>query len=93
VVENHVNIVHPIVECPKISLEALTLILNSQAVDRVFRCLSGSVAVSATELHALPLPPINKVKEIENLLIDNCDRKKIAEITERIVTRAYGLED
>lgn len=92
VVENHVNIVHPITNQPEISLEALSLILNSQIVDRIFRCLSGSVAVSATELHALPLPPVKMVKEIEKLNLDS-DKKTISEMVEKILTRAYGLEE
>lgn len=93
VVENHVNIVHSVTDCPGISLEALSLILNSQTVDRIFRCLSGSVAVSATELHALPLPPVKKVKEIEELIAAGHNRKAIADMVERIISKAYGLED
>lgn len=92
VVENHVNIVHPITNKPEISLEALSLILNSKIVDRIFRCLSGSVAVSATELHALPLPPVEMVKEIEKLIPYN-DNKIISEMVEKILTRAYGIEE
>ena len=34
----------------------LVALLRSRALDRVYRCLSGSVAVSAYELGALPLP-------------------------------------
>lgn len=95
VVENHVNIVHSVTDRPKISLEALTLILNSQIVDRVFRCLSGSVAVSASELHALPLPPIAKVKEIEKLITSSNDKKpeNIAALVEKIIEKAYGMGD
>lgn len=93
VVENHVNMVHAIVDRPAISLETLSLILNSRIVDRIFRCLSGSVAVSATELHALPLPPVKKVKEIENLITASQKNNNITEMVERIVAKAYGLED
>ena len=93
VVENHVNIVHSVTDCPSISPEALSLILNSQIVDRVFRCLSGSVAVSATELHALPLPPVKNLNEIEELIVAGHNRETIADMVERIVTKAYGLED
>ena len=92
VVENHVNIVHPITNKPEISLDALSLILNSQIVDRIFRCLSGSVAVSATELHALPLPPVKMVKGIEKL-ITYSNNKTISEMVEKILTRAYGFEE
>ena len=57
VVENHLNVVTSgdIVR-PKIAIEELAALLNSEPVDRLFRSLSGTVAVSATELAALPLP-------------------------------------
>lgn len=93
VVENHVNIIRPLIEEPGISLQALTLILNSQVVDRIFRCLSGSVAVSATELHALPLPPVEKVTKLENLLAKEYSGVRLKELAEQIITKAYGLEE
>ena len=96
VIENHVNIVHPVVDMPKVSQDALSFLLNSQTVDRVFRCLSGSVAVSATELQAIPLPPVENLKELEDkvLLVHNSkpDKHLIDEI-EKIILRAYGLEE
>ena len=57
VVENHVNMLRPLSEHPKVSADVLAAFLNSSAADQAFRCLSGSVAVSASELEALPLPP------------------------------------
>lgn len=92
VVENHVNIIHPVSKKPKVSLEALSLILNTQTVDRVFRCLSGSVAVSASELHAIPLPPVQKIKKLEALIAAGDHEKLNADIVEQIVMNAYGLE-
>jgi len=41
---------------PKVLTAVLAALLNSAVVDQVFRCISGSVAVSAFELEALPLP-------------------------------------
>ncbi len=87
------NIIHPVTEEPKVSLEVLMLLLNSQVVDRIFRCLSGSVAVSATELHALPLPPIEKLEELEALLDRNHSSTELKEFAEKIITKAYGLEE
>ena len=54
--ENHLNMVRPMVEKPAVSLRVIAAFLNSEVVDAAFRCISGSVAVSATELEALPLP-------------------------------------
>lgn len=56
-VENHLNMIRPIGRRPKVPLGVLAAFLRTQAVDRVFRCMSGSVAVSASELRAMPLPP------------------------------------
>lgn len=67
VVENHLNMVRPLVDKPRVSPAALAAILNSAVVDRAFRCISGSVAVSAFELEALPLPSVNEMRRIETL--------------------------
>lgn len=55
-VENHLNMLLPIGRKPKINPAVLAAFLNTGIADRAFRCLSGSVAVSAYELEALPLP-------------------------------------
>jgi adenine-specific DNA-methyltransferase len=94
VVENHVNILYPIGE-PRISLEALSLIMNTKIVDSIFRCISGSVAVSVAELHALPLPNYENIKELDMLLSNsvnkNLDMPDLMEMVEKIVTKAYGV--
>jgi adenine-specific DNA-methyltransferase len=59
VVENHVNMLVPTVKSPPVSLGLLTRLLNSGVVDEAFRCISGSVAVSAYELESLPLPALH----------------------------------
>ena len=67
VVENHLNII----DAPsrgQVSAATLSAILNSEAVDRVFRCINGSVAVSAYELEALPLPSVEQAQAVETLL-------------------------
>lgn len=56
VVENHVNMIVPTIARPVIGLAALSRLLNSAVVNEAFRCISGSVAVSAFELESLPLP-------------------------------------
>lgn len=55
-VENHLNMLIPMTSKPPISPTLLSAFLNSAAADRAFRCISGSVAVSAYELESLPLP-------------------------------------
>jgi len=68
VVENHLNMVRPLNGKPKVSPEAVAAFLNSQIADAAFRCISGSVAVSAFELEALPLPSAEDMRQIEALV-------------------------
>lgn len=55
IVENHLNMVRA---RSKLALPAAVVaaLLNSRVVDDLFRCINGSVAVSAFELEAIPLP-------------------------------------
>ena len=68
VIENHLNMIRPIDDKPKLPARVVAAVLNSAIVDRAFRCISGSVAVSAFELEALPLPPVAEIKRLTPLL-------------------------
>jgi adenine-specific DNA-methyltransferase len=52
----------------KVSPPAVVALLNSSIADEAFRCISGSVAVSAFELESMPLPPPEEMAIIEHLL-------------------------
>lgn len=67
-VENHLNMIVPIVEKPAVSTRALAAFLNSSIADQAFRCISGSVAVSAYELESMPLPSLSEMKALEEFL-------------------------
>jgi adenine-specific DNA-methyltransferase len=56
VVENHLNMIVPVNGHPAVSLPVVADFLNSKIVNEAFRSISGSVAVSAYELEAFPLP-------------------------------------
>ena len=56
VVENHVNVLTCSDSGTVLTPRLLVALLRSRALDRTYRCLSGSVAVSAYELAALPMP-------------------------------------
>ncbi|HET8662129.1 MAG TPA: N-6 DNA methylase [Micromonosporaceae bacterium] len=56
VVENHVNVLTCYWGESPLSTRILVALLRSEVVDRLYRCLTGSVAVSAYELGAIPLP-------------------------------------
>lgn len=77
VIENHLNMIRPIANTPIVPSKTLTALLNSAIVDRAFRCISGSVAVSAYELEALPLPPPESVLPLHHLLHAAKDREAI----------------
>ena len=84
VVENHLNMVRPLNGAPSVSPAALTALLNSNVVDQVFRCLNGSVAVSAYELQALPLPSPEDMQEIESLIASHANPRTLQGAAERL---------
>jgi adenine-specific DNA-methyltransferase len=80
VVENHLNMIRPR-SAPtaassrvpnrvpnRVPSRVLAALLGSRVVDQLFRCLNGSVAVSAYELSALPLPPAGRLGELSRLV-------------------------
>ncbi|WP_368905241.1 class I SAM-dependent DNA methyltransferase [Taklimakanibacter lacteus] len=87
VVENHLNMIRPIDETPPlVSRRALSALLNTAVVDELFRCINGSVAVSAYELEALPLPSPQDMAAIEALV----ERRKDRTAVELAAWRLYG---
>jgi adenine-specific DNA-methyltransferase len=85
VVENHLNMVRAKGK-PAVSPAVVAAILNSDVADQVFRCISGSVAVSAFELESLPLPNATAMKPIERLIARGASRQEI----ERALTKLYA---
>lgn len=77
VIENHLNMVRPIVRKPFVTPATVAAFLNSAAADRAFRCVSGSVAVSAYELEALPLPDPSELTELAELVRRRAGRSMI----------------
>ena len=89
VVENHLNMIRPLTGCtPRVKAAVLTALLNSEVLDRVFRCLSGSVAVSAYELEALPLPDPTDLSPLEALVAEGAEPNRIAAECRRLYGEA-----
>ncbi len=88
VVENHLNMIKPRNAVPRVSPAALSALLNSKVVDQVFRCINGSVAVSAYELESLPLPSPEGIKVVERLVKRHVKRETL----ERAVEQLYRGE-
>jgi adenine-specific DNA-methyltransferase len=68
VVENHLNMIRPRSTPAPVPSRVLAALLGSSIVDQLFRCLNGSVAVSAYELSALPLPAAERLEELTGLV-------------------------
>jgi adenine-specific DNA-methyltransferase len=77
VVENHLNMIKPTVKRPPVSADVLAAFLNSAAADGAFRCVSGSVAVSAYELEAMPLPRVDSLDFFVRLVRENAPRDQL----------------
>lgn len=88
VVENHLNMIKPIPRKALVSSATISTLLNTKALDLAFRCISGSVAVSAYELNTLPLPSPEQIKAIEKLIQSGTSQK----IIESLIARIYGVE-
>ena len=84
VIENHLNMIKPLNGTPRVAPAALAVLLNSNVVDQVFRCINGSVAVSAYELGALPLPAPADTKKIERLMKKRAKRETLERAVERL---------
>lgn len=87
VIENHLNMVHaPSPDLARVSASTIAALLNTEAADRAFRCISGSVAVSAYELNALPLPRPDQMVMLQDALSSGAVKATI----ERMVSSFYG---
>lgn len=95
-VENHLNMLRRCAdftmlnnadESSIVSPATLAAFLNTDVADRAFRCLSGSVAVSAFELEALPLPDPRSLGPVTAAVGNGAPRIEI----ERLCAAAYGF--
>lgn len=69
--ENHLNYIHrPNAAISRDEAIGLAALLNSELLDAYVRISSGNTQVSATELRALPLPPLASIKRIGRRLLD-----------------------
>lgn len=69
-VENKVNYIYrPKGHLDRSEIVGLCALLNSTLFDSFFRIFNGNVNVSATELREIPLPELETIKEIGNIII------------------------
>ncbi len=83
--ENHINVITKNEDAP-VSLNTLNQLLSTRLFDELFRCSSGTVAVSASELRSRPLPSKKGLELFDNLL------KEGSVDIESAARRAYGVD-
>ncbi|HEX4159474.1 MAG TPA: N-6 DNA methylase [Rhizomicrobium sp.] len=86
VIENHLNMIRS-KSTPLVSPACLAAVLNSRAADEAFRCISGSVAVSAFELESLPVPAPAAMRAVERLIARHASSERI----DAAIGKLYGI--
>lgn len=90
-VENKVNYIYrPKGNLNRNELVGLCALLNSKIFDSFFRIFNGNVNVSATELREFPLPELEEINEIGNIIILSNDFS--IKNTNKIVVEQFELE-
>ncbi|MDR1881272.1 MAG: Eco57I restriction-modification methylase domain-containing protein [Prevotella sp.] len=85
-VENKLNYIYrPKGHLERAEVMGIAALLNSNLFDTYFRTFNGNVNVSATELRAMPMPPLEIIKEIGNMLIlrNNFSLENVSEVVDR----------
>jgi adenine-specific DNA-methyltransferase len=91
-IENHLNMIRPIEgRTPLIKSNVIATLLNSETVDRIFRCINGSTAVSAYELKSMPLPSPSDVQQLEKLLEQGASKNIIEDIIKEMYSNVRPL--
>ena len=96
-IENHVNYIHKLNGGMSVDeTVGLAAILNTTLIDKYFRALNGNTQVNATDMRNMPLPSLEKIRQIGkivsrgegNLTEAEFDEIVLAElnISERILT-------
>jgi adenine-specific DNA-methyltransferase len=84
VIENHLNMILPSNGKPLVDPELLSVFLNSKAANKAFKTISGSVAVSAYELEAFPLPDPASLKELAGAIKNGLSKEKVEDICSQL---------
>ena len=74
--ENHVNVLKA-TNNQIVDLADILRLLKSRIVDQLFRCTSGTVTVSSTELNQLAMPSPEALQEFANKTRDSVDPEQI----------------
>jgi adenine-specific DNA-methyltransferase len=84
-VENKLNYIYrPDGHLERAEVMGIAALLNSNLFDTYFRTFNGNVNVSATELRAMPMPPLETIKGIGKTLIlrNNFSLENVSEVVD-----------
>ena len=76
VVENHLNMIRPS-RAAAVPTAVVAAFLNSEIADQLFRCMNGSVAVSAFEMESMPLPDSKSLARLTKLVFEQAPRRAV----------------
>jgi adenine-specific DNA-methyltransferase len=80
--ENHLNYVYREVgDLTAVEAVGLSALLNSVLVDRYFRVTNGNTQVNATDLRALPLPPLGVIERIGQAVMAASSSADVDQVT------------
>ena len=82
-VENKLNYIYrPKGHMGRTEVMGIAALLNSNLFDTYFRTFNGNVNVSATELRAMPFPPLETIKEIGKkiILLNNFSMENVSKV-------------
>lgn len=93
--ENHLNYIYGYRRrLDPAEVYGLAALLNSALLDRYFRIISGTTQVNATELRALPLPPLEVIRAIgEQVAVEMDTQRGAALDTDGIVSNILRSTD
>jgi adenine-specific DNA-methyltransferase len=84
-IENKLNYIYrPKGYLDRTEVMGVAALLNSNLFDAYFRTFNGNVNVSATELRAMPLPPLNTIKAIGEklILLNNFSLENVSKVVD-----------
>lgn len=90
-IENHVNYIHK--TGGKLTADeayGIATLLNSKLYNRYFQIMSGSTQVNASEISNIPLPSLEKIRLIGDLVRKTKENDEIR--NEKIITRELNIE-
>lgn len=86
IAENHVNVILKITDS-KLRVSTIGKFLRSSIFEDLFKCSSGTVTVSATELRRIPMPSYDGMLYFQNMV----SRSSSTELINEAAEMAYGI--